>query len=144
MNNEFLPIGSVVILNGGTKKIMITGYYSKAKDSDKVYDYSGCIFPEGIMENVYCLFDENQIEKIFYEGYKGEEYKDYSNKVRSILANRSSNAYKNVVSAKKGESNKSDSGRRRIPKPPTKPMSSSEMKSKYGVVKTSGENDYFE
>ena len=27
MNNQLLPIGSVVLLKGGTKELMINGYY---------------------------------------------------------------------------------------------------------------------
>ena len=43
MNNEvgekFLPIGSVVMLKGGTKRAMITGFCSVAQDdAQKTYD----------------------------------------------------------------------------------------------------------
>ena len=65
MINKDLPIGTVVLLRGGLKKVMITGYSSVSReDSEKVYDYNGCIFPEGFMENVYVLFDASQIEEI--------------------------------------------------------------------------------
>ena len=62
MNKKELPIGTVVMLVGGSKKVMITGYRSKNADADKVFDYNGCVFPEGLMENIYCLF-----ALIFYE-----------------------------------------------------------------------------
>ena len=49
---KFLPIGSVVILEGGTKKIMITGFCSISEmDRTQVYDYSGCIYPEGYLSS---------------------------------------------------------------------------------------------
>ena len=50
MNSEMsiLPIGSVVLLKEEKKKIMITGFASVSPDTgDKVYDYSGCVYPEG-------------------------------------------------------------------------------------------------
>ena len=51
MDNMFLPIGSVVLLKGGSKKIMITGYLQEVQNQDKqTFDYRGCPFPEGIME----------------------------------------------------------------------------------------------
>ena len=66
MNKKELPIGTVVMLVGGSKKVMITGYRSKNADADKVFDYNGCVFPEGLMENIYCLFDASQIEDVIY------------------------------------------------------------------------------
>ena len=48
--DKYLPIGSVVILKGAKRKLMITGYIQiDLKKLDKVYDYSGCLFPEGII-----------------------------------------------------------------------------------------------
>ena len=48
---SYLPIGSVVLLKEASKKIMITGFASVSPDTgDKVYDYSGCVFPEGFVD----------------------------------------------------------------------------------------------
>ena len=44
MNKKELPIGTVVMLVGGSKKVMITGYRSKNADADKVFDYNIIIF----------------------------------------------------------------------------------------------------
>lgn len=135
MKKGLLPIGTVVQLEGGTKKVMITGYYSKAEGENKIYQYNGCIFPEGFMENVFCLFDQHQISEVFYKGLENEEYENYINEMDSKVDLK----YSTVASSKdKSETN------RRVPKikqkPPTKPRSASEMKSKYGVTKKSGEN----
>ena len=58
MNKEFLPVGSVVILKGGTKRVMVTGFCSiDNDDKSKMYDYTGCLYPEGIINsNEICLF----------------------------------------------------------------------------------------
>ena len=59
MKNELLPIGSVVLLEGGTKKIMINGYFVVEGSNKKVWDYRGCPFPEGILESSGVeLFDK--------------------------------------------------------------------------------------
>ena len=74
-----LPIGTVVLLEGGTRKVMICGYSSKSEDDEKVYDYNGCIFPEGFLENIYLLFNHDQIDDICFVGYKDDDYEEYVN-----------------------------------------------------------------
>lgn len=84
---KFLPIGSVVILEGGTKKIMITGFCSISEmDRTQVYDYSGCIYPEGYLSsNQICLFNHDQIEKVFFTGYESEEEKEFKKSLEKIV-----------------------------------------------------------
>ena len=83
----FLPIGSVVLLKGGKKKIMITGYCMKIKEEpNKVYDYNGCVFPEGVLKsNVTAVFDHDQIDKIYYVGYRNEESEPFFANVKEQL-----------------------------------------------------------
>ena len=65
MIKEYLPIGSVVILKGAKKRLMITGYCMRDLGSKKQYDYSGCLYPEGILDTKEtALFDHEQIETI--------------------------------------------------------------------------------
>lgn len=77
---KYLPIGSVVLLKGGEKKIMITGFASISPDTgDRIFDYSGCIFPEGFISyNQVCVFDHSQINKVFYKGLEDEEQKKFN------------------------------------------------------------------
>ena len=64
-----LPIGSVVLLKGGLKKVMIIGFFMNSKIDNITYDYSGCIYPEGFLSNnKLILFNENQIDKVLYMG----------------------------------------------------------------------------
>ena len=79
MNKGFLPIGSVVLLKGGTKRVMITGYCSiDNENTEKVYDYTGCLYPEGILNsNELRLFDNNQIEKVDFRGFEDQEQIDF-------------------------------------------------------------------
>ena len=46
---RFLPIGSVVLLKESKKRIMIVGVKQKQIASEKVWDYSACLYPEGII-----------------------------------------------------------------------------------------------
>lgn len=135
MNNKELPIGTVVLLKGGLKKVMITGYSSISREeSNKVYDYNGCIFPEGLMENVYCLFDASQIEEVFYKGLVNDEFNNNLEDRKSILSNGNTgraNGYNDVLK------NNNHSGMVSRRKAPKHIRSKSEMLAKYGVKKKS-------
>ena len=54
--DEFLPIGSVVLLEGGNKRIMICGRIQAQAGSDIIYDYSACYYPEGIVDPKSMFF----------------------------------------------------------------------------------------
>lgn len=84
---KFLPIGSVVLLKNGKKRLMITGFcVSPEEDKEKVYDYSGCLYPEGIITTDQTgLFNHDQIEKIFAIGYSDNEEKDFKKKLNDLL-----------------------------------------------------------
>ena len=88
MREKYLPIGTVVLLKGGKKRAMITGFCSVAQENqEKIYDYSGCVYPEGYLSsNQVCLFDHDQIEKIFFVGYEDEEEKAFKEKLNSIVS----------------------------------------------------------
>ena len=76
MENEYLPIGSVVLLKNAKKRVMITGFYvsSQEVNSDKVYDYVGCLYPEGIISSSQNLvFNNDQISQIIFVGYRDIE-----------------------------------------------------------------------
>lgn len=132
MNKKELPIGTVVMLVGGSKKVMITGYRSKNADADKVFDYNGCVFPEGLMENIYCLFDAAQIEDVLYMGLENEEKEEHMNK---IYNNQGVTDKGMRVEETTGTADMAPKGR--TPKAPTNPMSNSEMLSRYGVSQMS-------
>lgn len=69
---EFLPVGSVVRLKGGTRKTIIMGYLQfDEKEREKVYDYMGVPFPTGYMGmGSVFLFDEDSIEEVYFRGYE--------------------------------------------------------------------------
>ena len=86
-NSKYLPIGSVVLCKDATKRLMITGFCCKdANNPDKTYDYSGCLYPEGIVSSDRTLlFDHSQIEKIFALGYSDDEEKEFKENLINAL-----------------------------------------------------------
>ena len=64
---QYLPIGSVVLLKNGKKKVMIYGRRQRrVVDVDKEYDYLACLYPEG---NI----DEDSIDQVVFRGYSDDE-----------------------------------------------------------------------
>lgn len=86
MKDKYLPIGTVVLLNGGTKKVMITGFCAVTDDDkNKVFDYRGCPFPEGIIDSRgAALFDHDQIKEICHIGYENDESINMSDRLLLI------------------------------------------------------------
>ena len=71
---EYLPIGSVVLLHNGTKKIMIYGRKQLSQNDNQEYDYVACLFPEGnINEDYTFLFNQENIREVVFRGYENEE-----------------------------------------------------------------------
>lgn len=91
MNREkYLPIGSIVLLKGAKKRIMIIGFMASSNETkDKVFDYMGCIYPEGVISSDQSLvFNHDQIDKIYYIGYSDKEEKEFSMKLNELENNK--------------------------------------------------------
>jgi len=72
---KYLPIGSVVLMKDSKKRVMICGIKQHQADSEKkIWDYSGCLYPEGVqrLQNLY-LFDNDQIEMLYFIGFQDGE-----------------------------------------------------------------------
>lgn len=83
-----LPVGSVVLLRGGEHRLMIIGYCQKLLSRpDEIYDYVGCLFPEGFIgaEKNY-LFNREQIDKVYHVGYQTEGQFAFADKMEKAIA----------------------------------------------------------
>lgn len=71
MYNKPLPIGSVIRLAGEEKRYMILGYLRYARnDHTKIFDYSGCPYPEGFLSPTdNFVFNHESIKSIYALGY---------------------------------------------------------------------------
>ena len=91
MNVEkYLPIGSVVLLKNGKKRVMVTGFVAVAKETkDRIFNYMGCLYPEGVISSdKNLLFDHDQIDKIYYMGYRDEEWQKVEDKIKALVAEK--------------------------------------------------------
>ncbi len=80
-NEDLLPIGTVVLLQGGTKRIMIYGIKQLVQEGDntiKMYDYCGVFYPEGNTDkDSHILFNHTDIKAVFYRGYEDDSRSEF-------------------------------------------------------------------
>lgn len=89
---ELLPIGSVVLLNESSKRVMIYGRLQKELDGDRLWDYIACLYPEGNINADHCfLFNHDQIASVYFVGFQDDEeaaFQQYLELSASELKNR--------------------------------------------------------
>ncbi len=83
---DLLPIGSIVLLRDGEKRLMISGIMqSDASGDGQEYDYLGVLYPEGhIGEQFQYLFNHEDIQEIFFRGFEDEERRDFLEKLANL------------------------------------------------------------
>jgi len=92
MDQQLLPLGSVVLLKGGRKKLLIFGRLQISNDDQKLWDYVGCLYPEGNLGPEYCfLFNRPDVEKVVHTGYSDEEDRQLLERYTMTLSGRNGN-----------------------------------------------------
>lgn len=83
---DLLPIGSVVLLKDGEKRLMINGIMqTDAGGSGKDYDYMGVLYPEGhIGEGFQYLFNHEDINEIIFRGFEDAERYEFLERLASL------------------------------------------------------------
>lgn len=68
---SFLPLGSVVVVRGSTKKLMVIAraLALRQKGGPCYYDYGGCLYPEGLLGDRVAYFNHDAIQHVFFEGF---------------------------------------------------------------------------
>ena len=86
MYKDMLTIGSVVMLKGGNKRIMIIGRIQTKEGEDKIYDYSACYYPQGMVGSDSTLFfDRDAIEEVYFRGFEDDEEISFRTNVLDTL-----------------------------------------------------------
>jgi len=70
---KYLPIGSVVHLINGEKTLMIYGRKQVSAESEVIYDYLSCPYPEGDIDGESYLFNHSDISEVMFTGYINAE-----------------------------------------------------------------------
>lgn len=68
---SFLPLGSIVILKGAMKKLMIVSRASVL--NNKYFDYGAILYPEGMVDENIAYFNGKDIVKVVSEAYTDDD-----------------------------------------------------------------------
>lgn len=83
---RLLPIGSVVTLAGSNKTLMIYGHMQRDINTEVVYDYIACDYPQGIIDTDRCyLLQDEDIEKLAFVGLQDTESLEYQSALSRYL-----------------------------------------------------------
>jgi hypothetical protein len=83
--DRYLPIGSVVLLSGGRKRIMIYGQMQRETGTGEIWDYVACPYPEGHLGKQFTyLFNHGQIARVFFIGSQDREEIAFSERLAAI------------------------------------------------------------
>ena len=86
---DLLPIGSVVLLEGGKKRVMIYGVRQIEQETQEEYDYIGVVYPEGNMgQGSQVVFNHDKIQEVFFKGYEDEERQDFIQRLSDYYAQK--------------------------------------------------------
>ncbi|MDR2896650.1 MAG: DUF4176 domain-containing protein [Propionibacteriaceae bacterium] len=72
---EFLPLGSVVVVRGAIRKTLIVarGLAANITGETRVFDYGGCVYPEGLVGDQLGYFNHEDIARVVFEGFRDED-----------------------------------------------------------------------
>ncbi|WP_099586255.1 DUF4176 domain-containing protein, partial [Pseudomonas sp. 2822-17] len=71
--DELLPIGTVVLVDFVEQAIMIYGRKQKQADSEKLWDYVACPYPQGhISEETNVFLNHESIKNVVFKGLETE------------------------------------------------------------------------
>ncbi len=83
--NDLLPIGTIVLLKDGEKRLMINGIMQTDGSTGKNYDYLGILYPEGhIGEGFQYLFNHEDITEIIFRGFEDNERVEFLEKLTKL------------------------------------------------------------
>lgn len=72
---NLLPVGSVVMLEEANKRMMIIGIMQQNQENGTIYDYLGCLYPEGFIDSEHLyMFNHEDIEKVDFVGFADSEF----------------------------------------------------------------------
>lgn len=89
---DLLPIGTIVLLKEGKKRLMIYGVKQTESTNQKDYDYIGVVYPEGNMgQGTQFLFNHEQIQEVYFRGYEDEERAAFIDKLAKYYEGQGNN-----------------------------------------------------
>lgn len=84
---RYLPCGSVVLLKGGEKRLMIIGIAARNGETGETYDYSAVLYPEGYYDpNKIYLFNNEDVQDVSFTGCHDDEWREFQERFAEAMA----------------------------------------------------------
>ena len=85
---NYLPLGSIVMMENGVHRVMIVGrgLYVKQGDETYYFDYAGVLYPEGLSSEAVCYFNNDWISEVSFLGYNDEVNREIDIRIRNYVA----------------------------------------------------------
>lgn len=85
---DYIPLGSVVYLKGGIKKVLVVARAIRVANNGKQYffDYGGVLYPEGVSGDQMAYFNNDDISSVFFRGCDDEENKGMTDTINRYVA----------------------------------------------------------
>ena len=85
---EYVPLGSVVSLEGNNKKVMVIGrvLILGGVDEGEYYDYAFCLYPEGMLGDAVIYSNHEAIKTVHFSGFHDDEDAQALERIREALA----------------------------------------------------------
>lgn len=85
---DYLSLGSIVLLKGGTQKLLIIGRGLKVKNEEKHYffDYAAVAYPDGIVGDKVAYFNHDNISRVVFRGYTDVEDENLVDTINQYLS----------------------------------------------------------
>jgi hypothetical protein len=82
---QYLPLGTVVLLKVGVKKLIVFGRHQQDTANNRIFDYAGVPYPEGnINPKSTFLFNADSITDVLYFGYTDQEEAAWLDKLHAL------------------------------------------------------------
>ena len=85
---KYVPLGSIVLLKGGTQKLVVIGRGLQVRSGDgKIYffDYVGVPYPQGLTGDQALYFNIDMISKVLFEGFSDGDDKIVTDSINEYL-----------------------------------------------------------
>ena len=82
-------IGSIIYLKEGSQKLMIInrGPIVDIDNQKYIFDYSACNYPVGVVEDQIYYFNEENIDKVVFEGYSDQDETRFQELFKEMMDN---------------------------------------------------------
>lgn len=88
MNINYVPLGSIVLLKGGSQKLLVIARALNVKNGGSTFffDYGAVLYPDGLTGDQMAYFNHDNISKVVFQGYSDVDNENVVENINRYLA----------------------------------------------------------